>query len=237
MHQPEICILTLASRRQFFSDCGLSLGGIALAALMDREARPRHRRRLAHRSVGRARPPHFAPRAKAVIQLFMAGGPSQLELFDHKPKLVDAEWPIDSRVAIPQASGSPLSSPTQSCSAAGAQFAQHGQSGNEISELLPTHRRDGRRTGHPADDEDRRLQPRPGQDDAGHRHAAIRPAEHGLVGHVRSGKRVARPARLRGAEIRPRGTARSALRCGATRSCRAFIRGCHCGTRATRFST
>ena len=41
-----------------------------------------------------ARPPHFAPRAKNVIFLFMAGGPSQLELFDRKPKLQELDGQV-----------------------------------------------------------------------------------------------------------------------------------------------
>jgi len=80
-----------STRRQFYSRCGMGLGGLALARLMglgDGEA-------LAEVSAaatpefqnspkGRC---HFPARAKNVIYLFMAGGPSQLELFDHKPKL------------------------------------------------------------------------------------------------------------------------------------------------------
>ncbi|MCL6504185.1 MAG: DUF1501 domain-containing protein, partial [Pirellulales bacterium] len=83
-----------------------------------------------------ARPPHFAPRAKRVIFLFMAGGPSQLELFDHKPKLreldgqvVPPEYVKNKRFAFIKQDAKLLASRRK--------FARHGQSGAEISELLP----------------------------------------------------------------------------------------------------
>ncbi|MFM7817697.1 MAG: DUF1501 domain-containing protein, partial [Verrucomicrobiota bacterium] len=74
------------TRRHFFSRCGVGLGSIALASLIDRNAV------RAEGSTGLTQPlapraTHFRPRAKKVIYLFMAGGPSQLELFDHKPRL------------------------------------------------------------------------------------------------------------------------------------------------------
>src|SRR5262249_7881170 len=89
-------------RRHFFVDCGLGLGAAALSSLLagDRSvlasadadsggvgspasgtAAARARDPLA------PRPGHFPARAKSVIYLFMAGGPSQLELFDYKPEL------------------------------------------------------------------------------------------------------------------------------------------------------
>jgi len=73
------------TRRQFFGSTGLRLGGIAAAMLASRSAGA---------AVERAHPPmpgfpHFKPRAKAVIYLHMNGGPSQIDLWDHKPKLHD----------------------------------------------------------------------------------------------------------------------------------------------------
>jgi hypothetical protein len=81
----------LVSRRQFFGEVGLRFGGVALAMLMDPTAR-----RSAAASVApsprRVHPalagfPHFRPRAKSIIYLHMNGGPSQLDLWDHKPGL------------------------------------------------------------------------------------------------------------------------------------------------------
>ena len=73
------------TRRHFFRDCGVGLGKIALAGL------------LTDALAGRApaalpvRKPHFAPKVKRVIHLFMAGAPSHLDLFDPKPQLAKLE--------------------------------------------------------------------------------------------------------------------------------------------------
>jgi hypothetical protein len=82
------------------------------------------------------KPPHFAPKAKAVIHLFMAGAPSQLDLFDYKPKL--AEWegkPIPPEIV----GGQRYAFIRPDAAALGPQFrfARCGQSGAEISEALP----------------------------------------------------------------------------------------------------
>ena len=69
--------MTDVDRRAFFGQAGLSLGSMGLASLLAGE----------ESHAESAGSPHFRPRAKAVIYLFMAGGPSQLELFEHKPKL------------------------------------------------------------------------------------------------------------------------------------------------------
>jgi hypothetical protein len=76
--------LLLRTRRHFFQECALGLGSFALASLLNegRAAAP------AAEPLA-PRPTHHAARAKSVIFLFMAGGPSQLELFDWKPKLVE----------------------------------------------------------------------------------------------------------------------------------------------------
>ena len=71
------------TRRWFFKECGVGLGSIALGSLLaDRLSGASS---LAHPLA--PKPPHFAPKAKRVIYLFMAGAPSHLELFDHKPML------------------------------------------------------------------------------------------------------------------------------------------------------
>ena len=78
--------LQATTRRHFFSQCSMGLGSVALASLMNDgtlHAAPSPADPLAPQK------PHFPPRAKNVIYLFMAGGPSQLELFDYKPKLVE----------------------------------------------------------------------------------------------------------------------------------------------------
>src|SRR5947209_4732990 len=75
--------LLLQTRRHFFRDCGVGVGTMALASLLGRDAPAQ----APAANPLAARAPHFAPRATSVIYLFMAGGPSQLELFDYKPGL------------------------------------------------------------------------------------------------------------------------------------------------------
>src|SRR5437660_2301005 len=75
------------SRRWFFRQCGVGLGSIALASLLDAG-----RAFGAGRLAGGAHPlaprlPQFKPKAKRVSYLFMGGAPSQLDLFDHQPAL------------------------------------------------------------------------------------------------------------------------------------------------------
>src|SRR5947209_1986327 len=80
------------TRRHFFRRCGIGIGQIALASLLnDREiygatAKPSN--------PMAARPPMFPPRVRNVIFMHMAGGPSQLELFDHKPKLAEYDGKV-----------------------------------------------------------------------------------------------------------------------------------------------
>src|SRR5262249_58091537 len=80
-HEP----LLLQTRRHFFQECGLGLGTMALASLWN-DGRSADATRAANPLAPKE--PHFKAKAKAVIFLFMAGGPSQMELFDYKPKVV-----------------------------------------------------------------------------------------------------------------------------------------------------
>src|SRR5262245_28275965 len=83
-------LLRHVTRRQFFSRCGLGLGSIALGSVLA-EGGLLGQSAAGSRLPGPMAPkqPLFKPRAKNVIYLFMAGGPSQLELFDYKPKLIE----------------------------------------------------------------------------------------------------------------------------------------------------
>src|SRR5689334_10709757 len=76
-------VLHAITRRHFFRDCALGLGKVALASLLT-EGAARAAAPLAAAGTGGL---HFPPKAKRVIYLFMAGGPSQLDLFDYKPQL------------------------------------------------------------------------------------------------------------------------------------------------------
>src|SRR6188474_2589286 len=77
------------TRRSFLSKTVASVGSLALASLLDPSqmfGSPTSQR-AAERYMGTINPLHFAPKAKRVIHLYMAGGPSHLETLDYKPKL------------------------------------------------------------------------------------------------------------------------------------------------------
>ena len=81
---------TQQTRRHFFQDCGLGVGKAALASLALKEGLAAADQTVDFNAVARPmapKAPHHAPKAKSVIYLFMAGGPSQFELFESKPKL------------------------------------------------------------------------------------------------------------------------------------------------------
>jgi len=124
------------TRRHFFREAGFGLGGIALASLLDERlfAAPRQdaAAAVAHR-VG----PHFAPKAKQVIYLFMAGAPSQLDLFDHKPLLRKYDGQEIPPGVIPEGERFAFVKGTPRLLGSPFEFRRHGQSGAEISELLP----------------------------------------------------------------------------------------------------
>jgi hypothetical protein len=130
------------SRRQFLNRFGLGLGGIALADLMNPlRASAKAASDIGHPSLDRGvlGATHFPSKAKRVIYLFMAGGPSQLETFDYKPVLNERngqELPESVRMGqrLTGMSGNQSSLPL-----AGSvfKFAQHGQCGAWVSELLP----------------------------------------------------------------------------------------------------
>ncbi|HEY6167644.1 MAG TPA: DUF1501 domain-containing protein [Verrucomicrobiae bacterium] len=129
------------TRRHFFSQCGLGVGSIALASMLGERrisAAPTGGVKLVNPMAPKH--PQFSPRAKNVIYLFMAGGPSQLELFDHKPQLAEfhgkdipASFLEGKRFAFMDSSfkgAARLLGPQR-------QFRQHGQSGAWVSEIFP----------------------------------------------------------------------------------------------------
>src|SRR5271170_4241620 len=126
---------TLArTRRHFFRDCGVGVGAMALGSLLARDAAAKERTDpLAPKK------PHFVPKAKAVIYLFMAGAPSQLELFEPKPKLnelngqkVPESFTQGKRFAFIKGDAKLLGSARK--------FSKAGKCGMDLSELLPFHR-------------------------------------------------------------------------------------------------
>jgi uncharacterized protein (DUF1501 family) len=124
-----------STRRQFFQDCGVGVGKIALASLL---SQANVSRAAAGSTVGPGtpQPSHFPAKAKSVIYLFMAGAPSQLDLFDHKPKLTELEGqPIPPEVVKDQRYA--FIRPDSSLLGPRFKFARYGESGAELSAKLP----------------------------------------------------------------------------------------------------
>src|SRR6185503_10847110 len=121
------------TRRSFLGRAGTGLGALALAVLAD----PKRLFAQSDRWRGILPAPHFPPKAKRVIHLYQAGGPSHLELFDHKPKLTAMHGePMPESFTkgqpIAQLQGKLLK-----CFGPQHPFQRYGRSGQEISTLLP----------------------------------------------------------------------------------------------------
>ena len=133
--KPEICTgydSSLGmSRRRFLDRFGMGLGSIALTDLL---------RANEQRALGGVRPTtHVPPRAKRVIYLFQSGGPSQMDLFDHKPmlkKMHGKELPDEIRKGqrLTAMSGNQASLPLVGSP---FKFTRHGQGDTWMSDLLP----------------------------------------------------------------------------------------------------
>ena len=118
--------LLARTRRHFFRDCGVGVGAAALTSLLARDARAAPRF-------------HHPPKADAVIFLFMAGGPSQFELFEPKPKLqqlhgkpVPQSFIAGKRFAFLKGTPTLLGGKRP--------FQQYGDCGMPLSDLVPHHR-------------------------------------------------------------------------------------------------
>ena len=128
--------LLMKTRRHFFQNCGIGVGKIALASLLADSALPTLGAQEEIRSPFQVRPTHFPATAKRVIYLFMAGAPSQLETFDHKPKLTELEGkPIPPSVIKGQRYA--FIQPDAAVLGPRFKFQKHGESGAEVSEVMP----------------------------------------------------------------------------------------------------
>jgi hypothetical protein len=133
--------LIAQTRRHFFQDCRIGLGSMALGSMLAsdgllhaNETAAERRRDAAHPLA--PAPGHFPARAKHVIFLFMAGGPSQFELFEPKPKLqelhgqvIPPSYVANKRFAFIKQDAKLLGT--------NRRFGQHGESGQVLSECLP----------------------------------------------------------------------------------------------------
>ncbi len=122
--------LQTATRRHFLRQSATGLGGIALASLLNDESKGASISPLDEKS------PHFAPKAKSVIYLHMAGSPPQHDMFDWKPKLVEMtgkecpeEFTKGERFAFIKGKPKLLGTPHK--------FAQYGESGAWMSDVVP----------------------------------------------------------------------------------------------------
>jgi len=128
--------LQLMTRRHFFGRSALGLGGAALASLAPGWL---HAAPPMHATGGLPNLPHFAPKAKRAIYLFMNEGPSQMDLFDYKPKM-DAMFDKD----LPESvrAGQRLTTMTSGqtrfpIAPSKYKFKKYGKAGTWVSELMP----------------------------------------------------------------------------------------------------
>jgi len=128
----------LLTRRYFFGRASAGLGIAALANLLGRDLTGAEAN-TGNANSGLSGLPHFAPRAKRVIYLFQSGGPSQMELFDYKPRLhemASSELP-DSVRGGQRLTGMTSTQTSFPVAPSLFKFQQHGNSGAWVSELLP----------------------------------------------------------------------------------------------------
>src|SRR6266568_2591021 len=126
------------NRRDFFGRFALGIGGAALSGLLKSEAFAAPAR-TASPFRGTLDAPHFAPKAKRIIYLFMSGGPSQVDLFDYKPllnRMNGQDLPASVRMGQ-RLTGMTGYQATLPLAGSIFPFAQQGRSGAWVSELLP----------------------------------------------------------------------------------------------------
>lgn len=124
------------TRRHFFRNCQLGLGGIALNAMLQDVAHPTAATTSSNANPLTPREPHFAARAKRVIYLHMAGSPPHLDMLDYKPELVrrtgencPSEYFDGKRFAFTSSAPTLLGTPRK--------FTQHGEAGAWMSDAIP----------------------------------------------------------------------------------------------------
>ncbi len=129
LHQARAKLL---ARRWFLRQCGVGLAGIAASSLLASESQAASQ--PANPLAPRA--PHFPAKVKRVIYMFHAGAPSQLELFDYKPELAKRDGQLPPAELL-KGYRAAFINPNSALLGPKYKFARHGQSGMELSELLP----------------------------------------------------------------------------------------------------
>jgi hypothetical protein len=128
---------TQLQRRTFLTNTGVGLGSAALGSLLTRDGLAAGSKSRTSASQGLPGLPHFAPKAKQVIFLCMAGGPTHLETFDYKPKLAEMDgkpFPESYTKGQPIAQ---LQGKELKCQGPLTKFRKYGENGQEISDFLP----------------------------------------------------------------------------------------------------
>src|SRR5580765_5251117 len=126
-------------RREFFGRFAFGLGGAALFGLLNRDTVAAATAKTENPFKGILPAPHFPARARRIIYLFMSGGPSQLDLFDHKPLLNQMngrDLPASVRMGQ-RLTGMSANQATLPLAGSIFKFARHGTSGAWVSDLLP----------------------------------------------------------------------------------------------------
>jgi hypothetical protein len=117
----------LLTRRELLHACGMGLGALAFAQLSGQSVIADDK---AFANPLAPKPPHFTPKVKRIIHLFMNGGPSQVDTFDPKPMLTKNDGkPLPIHLKTERKTGVGFGSPYK--------FQKYGQSGIEVSELYP----------------------------------------------------------------------------------------------------
>ena len=124
------------TRRWFLEQCGVGLGSIALGQLLQAEGYAANPTKSTGVNPLAPKAPHHTPKAKRVLFLFMAGAPSHLELFDYKPHLAKFDGTLPPPELL-KGYRAAFINPSSKLLGPKFKFARHGQSGTELSELLP----------------------------------------------------------------------------------------------------
>src|SRR5262245_46133 len=125
----------LVSRRWFFEQCGIGLGAMAFGQLLGDAGFAAPGDSVPADPLA-PRKPHYPPKTKSVIFLFMAGAPSHLELFDYKPQLAKFDGTLPPKDLL-KGYRAAFINPNSTLLGPKFKFAKHGHNGAELSELLP----------------------------------------------------------------------------------------------------
>ncbi len=227
--------LKTITRRHFFRDAGFGIGTAALASLMNERLfafTPEADGVLsqAARTIG----PQFAPKAKQVIYLFMAGAPSQVDLFDNKPLLQKYDGQEIPKGFIPEGERFAFVKGTPHLLGSPFSFSQHGQSGAEISELLPHLSAHSDEIAIIRSMKTTQFNHAPAQIFMNTGHQIIGRPSHRVLAQLRPWQRQQGPPRLRRAHLRPEQPRRRQESAGAAASCPPSTRAWSSARKASR---